>query len=1344
MSNRHTTLQSQQLDLAKQSNTLRDATLAPVKDLNLNQQNKEIRVKSTVLSNKVERLAFDAQILVHSFVEICKIFEFLNSLIYSNMILCSNIINCNNEESHNLLKEQQELRCKFNIELENFNFKKVKLKPNWEQLKELCLSIQEAINDFNCVEVDQYLSEINKIITLVINLEEIEFSSNLQHTENVTETLSFMENEVSFAKNLKSLQLSFPYFILKLLSVIKSLVKEHMEKELSINSASNKAFSKVMLEANLNLIIETKNDKEFFEHGEENLNFKKLEQSELLNGKEVISNLEKTVNEKHSISKSSSLQDLYLRDLPLQISSSTANINKINNLTVNVKQAKEFFEEKAKTTQKSCDEAAFSFSGLKKKNSSCSESKSNAASNTSLNLFRSPTLVKQISKNNFSTKIENKYQHGNISSENNKAKEILHTQFFSSEETDSHITHYSKEKSISNDSVKTIVKNKSDAGHEEEKEARRKDTDIKEENFFSATSYPDIYQKNSKLYSRNFSNNNMQSSLVFSPTRVMVGSSGSSEFLIHESDAKKKSAHNNGTAVEINSELEKMKKNKSTDNLKIEAGRSLINDINLWKVEQRNSFVKKSIVSPLIIENNNFNLTNATTPKKINESISRIQVISSPKTNSIVFFDGQGAIVDEILNANDFSKDYTSSPLANNNEMKPLNSEVSDTEFGNAIILKPSSIADQDIDKKILNEEEHLTKTQNQTFKDFNANEIQISEIESARPSNSIAEPRIPVLLNSSDANKPQNTALKKEKDESPIDAKENKIHFTEKNRMQLDAINTAVEKKKVGRQRIGNDGLPKNISPEYKDLIKTEKIPLGTDNGQLISEAEQIKSNESSKSTPSISKEGAIMMCSPFVSPSKQFNLSNLPPLADHHTQIILIPLNGMFELCYLNLSKHNLLGRSNTQKHERFKAFPTQVVSRSHVEIWEDNDTVFIKDVGSSSGTFLNGVRLSFPGVVSSAFEIQSGDIVQLGKDYVDPKLKGQKITVVNSQHRCVKMQLVIVLRNDRLTRKSKAQPLEIPITQGSLVNIANDTSAAKKKTETSDYEIELESTKNFEQKIADQQEKWEKGQKVNSISPQQNQPVVEQSFLLKSSVTNFPIPPSNRNKVSLSSTKTQEKRESLIMTAIGTNSRIKKLQLSTEKGVEILNVNVKGWESRKHILIEDLRPKYSKTRNLDLVQTNPQKNVFTLYVAGGPCLGTLEYTNNLKLLIQPAANFIELYHQQQLSNPTSSAARTSIHDEIPVPKKFIKKPGDSLFLESNVSFCITGNFKEGTWIIIMKFTNSREQRLIGESKGRQLVRKNVRESRWICKIDFEDSIYSQLLHAASCYLTLSAGEH
>lgn len=62
----------------------------------------------------------------------------------------------------------------------------------------------------------------------------------------------------------------------------------------------------------------------------------------------------------------------------------------------------------------------------------------------------------------------------------------------------------------------------------------------------------------------------------------------------------------------------------------------------------------------------------------------------------------------------------------------------------------------------------------------------------------------------------------------------------------------------------------------------------------------------------------------------------------------------------------------------------FKSKVVSRRHCEFWCSNGQWFIKDVKSSSGTFLNHIRLSAPSVESRPFPVNDGDVVQLGIDF------------------------------------------------------------------------------------------------------------------------------------------------------------------------------------------------------------------------------------------------------------------------------------------------------------------------------------------------------------------------
>jgi pSer/pThr/pTyr-binding forkhead associated (FHA) protein len=79
----------------------------------------------------------------------------------------------------------------------------------------------------------------------------------------------------------------------------------------------------------------------------------------------------------------------------------------------------------------------------------------------------------------------------------------------------------------------------------------------------------------------------------------------------------------------------------------------------------------------------------------------------------------------------------------------------------------------------------------------------------------------------------------------------------------------------------------------------------------------------------------------------------------------------------------------------------FKSKVVSRRHCEFWCEGHQWYIKDVKSSSGTFLNHVRLSPPNVESRPWPVNDGDVIQLGIDF-----RGGEEAIF----RCVKMRVEV----------------------------------------------------------------------------------------------------------------------------------------------------------------------------------------------------------------------------------------------------------------------------------------------------------------------------------------------
>ncbi|KAF8339426.1 SMAD/FHA domain-containing protein [Amanita rubescens] len=101
----------------------------------------------------------------------------------------------------------------------------------------------------------------------------------------------------------------------------------------------------------------------------------------------------------------------------------------------------------------------------------------------------------------------------------------------------------------------------------------------------------------------------------------------------------------------------------------------------------------------------------------------------------------------------------------------------------------------------------------------------------------------------------------------------------------------------------------------------------------------------------------------------------------------------------------------------------FKSKVVSRKHAQIWVGNGgKFFIKDTKSSGGTFLNNRRLSLANQESIPFQLNDGDILQLGVDYrdgTDDFCKNVKIRVALWTVREVDASQVTVDRHHALLR-------------------------------------------------------------------------------------------------------------------------------------------------------------------------------------------------------------------------------------------------------------------------------------------------------------------------------------
>jgi hypothetical protein len=112
----------------------------------------------------------------------------------------------------------------------------------------------------------------------------------------------------------------------------------------------------------------------------------------------------------------------------------------------------------------------------------------------------------------------------------------------------------------------------------------------------------------------------------------------------------------------------------------------------------------------------------------------------------------------------------------------------------------------------------------------------------------------------------------------------------------------------------------------------------------------------------------------------------------------LALLPMNGTFERKQINVPFFPDLLRVGRQTNAKTVPTPTngyfdsKVLSRQHAEVWAEQQTgkVWIRDVKSSNGTFVNGQRLSPENRESEPHELRQHDTLELGIDIVSEDQK------------------------------------------------------------------------------------------------------------------------------------------------------------------------------------------------------------------------------------------------------------------------------------------------------------------------------------------------------------------
>ena len=123
------------------------------------------------------------------------------------------------------------------------------------------------------------------------------------------------------------------------------------------------------------------------------------------------------------------------------------------------------------------------------------------------------------------------------------------------------------------------------------------------------------------------------------------------------------------------------------------------------------------------------------------------------------------------------------------------------------------------------------------------------------------------------------------------------------------------------------------------------------------------------------------------------------MPPQGQNESPVVLalLPMNGTFERKHINVPFFPEVLRIGRQTNAKTVPTPingyfdSKVLSRQHAEVWSDrNGKVWIRDVKSSNGTFVNGQRLSPENRDSEPHELRENDMLELGIDIVSEDQK------------------------------------------------------------------------------------------------------------------------------------------------------------------------------------------------------------------------------------------------------------------------------------------------------------------------------------------------------------------
>jgi hypothetical protein len=197
-------------------------------------------------------------------------------------------------------------------------------------------------------------------------------------------------------------------------------------------------------------------------------------------------------------------------------------------------------------------------------------------------------------------------------------------------------------------------------------------------------------------------------------------------------------------------------------------------------------------------------------------------------------------------------------------------------------------------------------------------------------------------------------------------------------------AWGTAAARKRTQKAGPWPTGKPEALS----NVQNTRPQSLATTNGSSVP-----SSMASAQPSPVVPSQHLLQ------SPVQQMNGTRpaAQPVGEGNPVLYLLSMNGTFERKTISVPYYPdslRIGRQTNAKTVPTPAngfFDSKVLSRQHAEIWADRQgKIWIRDVKSSNGTFVNGTRLSAENRDSEPHELQTQDHLELGIDIVSEDQK------------------------------------------------------------------------------------------------------------------------------------------------------------------------------------------------------------------------------------------------------------------------------------------------------------------------------------------------------------------